>query len=319
MVDQQPSDDLDDLFDFRFAASTPAQPGQVHASRRAAREAESGSRRQRTPQAAPKRLTKAAARSAGDRKRLSRSAKDRRAVAKAVRASTPKAQRKNPLSVLLTMGMVGGMFVVAGLPAYALSTTQTADVADLDVQSLVIAGDATALSAARDGYRATTPEQLAQMSKDALRAANNAEYLASGARELGDDYPWPYELTSGQGGGLSPLNYFYRECVDFVAWRLNRDQGYYAAPFKWVWSTLTPTGGNASQWRYAWQQHGWTISDTPVVGAVAWFPNNHVAYVKTVNADGTVVIEEYNRNFSHVYSQRVIPITAVDDFLYPPS
>jgi surface antigen len=320
LVDQQPSNELGDLFDFGSAAAQTPQPDQVHLSRRAAREAQPApSRRPRAAQAPPRRVTKAAARSAGERQRPAGSARDRRAVDRAVRASTPKAQRKNPLSVLLTMGMVGGMFVVAGLPAYALSTTQTADVADLDVQSLVITDDATALSAARDGYRATTPEQLAQMSKDALRASNNAEYLASGARALGDDYPWPYELTSSQGGGLSPLNYFYRECVDFVAWRLNRDQGFYAAPYKWVWSTLTPTGGNASQWRYSWQQHGWTISDTPVVGAVAWFTNNHVAYVKAVNGDGTVLIEEYNHNYSHVYGQRVISITAVDDFLYPPT
>jgi surface antigen len=155
------------------------------------------------------------------------------------------------------------------------------------------------------------------MSKDALRAANNSEYLASGARELGDDYPWPYELASYQGGGLSPLNYFYRECVDFVAWRLNRDAGSYAAPYKWVWSNLTPTGGNAYQWKYAWEKHGWTVSDVPVVGSVAWFSSNHVSYVKSVIDGGYVLIEEYNY-VSGVYGQRTLAISDVDAFLYPP-
>jgi len=248
-----------------------------------------------------------------------RVARQGRALERAVRASTPRPSRKNPLTVLVTMGVVGGMFAVAGLPAYALNPAPTAPTQQLDAQSVVVSGEATALGAIRDGYHATTPEQLAEMSKDALRAANNAEYLASGARELGDDYPWAYELSAAQGGGLSPLNYYYRECVDFVAWRLNRDQGYHAAPYKWVWSTLTPTGGNASQWLYAWQSHGWTVSSTPVVGAVAWFTNNHVAYVKSVPGDGTVLIEEYNHNYSYAYGQRVLPISSVPEFLYPPS
>lgn len=316
----------DELFDFGVPAAdnTPQFP----------------SRRQ-TRGAASKRALKRMARAAGERRKLSRGPEDRRAVARAardaapserrprklkrrelaaMRASAPKPQRKNPLSVLVTMTMVGGMFAVVGLPAYAqFDTAGTDETATLASQSLVVSADAAALSATRDGYRATTPEQLAQMSKDALRASNNAAYLASGARELGDDYPWPYELADFQGGGLSPLNYYYRECVDFVAWRLNRDAGYYAAPYKWVWSTLTPTGGNASQWLYAWNNHGWTVSKTPVVGSVAWFPNNHVSYVKEVLANGDVVIEEYNHNYSHAYSQRTIPASSVEQFLYPPT
>jgi surface antigen len=156
------------------------------------------------------------------------------------------------------------------------------------------------------------------MNADSIRAQNNADYLASGARALGDDYPWPYELAEFQGGGLSPLNYYYRECVDFVAWRLNRDAGYYSAPFKWVWSTLTPTGGDASQWRYAWEAHGWTVSTTPIKGSVAWFYGDHVAYVKSVNADGTVTVEEYNY-IPGKYDQRTMPASSVPDFLYPPT
>ncbi len=239
---------------------------------------------------------------------------------RALQASAPRQQRKNPLNVLATMAVVGGMFAVAGLPAYALQTTETtsATKSDASAQSVVVSSDASIASPTRDGYHATTHEQLAQMEEDAQREANQAAYLASGARELGDDYPWPYELRDYQGGGLSPLNYYYRECVDFVAWRLNRDAGYYAAPYKWVWSNLTPSGGNASQWRYAWEQHGWPVSSTPVVGSVAWFYGNHVAYVKSVNSDGTVTIEEYNYSSAGVYGQRTIPASSVAAFLYPP-
>jgi surface antigen len=181
-----------------------------------------------------------------------------------------------------------------------------------------VSSQAESLAPIRDGYHASTQADIEQMLKDQLRAEQNAAYNASGARALGDDYPWPYELRDYQGGGLSPLNYYYRECVDFVAWRLNRDAGSYSAPFKWVWSTLTPLGGNASQWRYNWEAKGWPTSTTPIVGSVAWFYGNHVAYVKSVNADGTVTIEEYNWGGNGEYDQRTLPAASIPIFLYPP-
>nr|WP_241732350.1 CHAP domain-containing protein [Galbitalea soli] len=128
----------------------------------------------------------------------------------------------------------------------------------------------------------------------------------------GDDYPWP-----NAGNTLSPLNYYYRQCVDFVAWRLNRDAGVTHAPWKWTWSNLTPGGGDASQWKAAWERHGWKTSATPIVGSVAWFVGNHVAYVKSVNGN-TVTIEEYNGMSSRAYAMRTIPIDSVGRFLYPP-
>ncbi len=244
----------------------------------------------------------------------------RSAVAELRASATEQHKRKNPLSVLATMSVVVGMFAVAGLPAYAMTGTQlvSSSKEGLVAQALTVSSDAAASATLRDGFSATTPEQLEEMNADALRAEANALYIASGARELGDDYPWPYELTDDQGGGLSPLNYYFRECVDFVAWRINRDQGYYAAPFKWVWSNLTPYGGNGGQWQYNWEALGRTVSATPIVGAVAYTGGNHVAYVKSVNADGTVTLEEYNY-VPGMYSQRTIPATSVASFLYPPS
>lgn len=238
-----------------------------------------------------------------------------------MRASAPRRSRKNPLSVLVTMAAVGGIVAVVGLPAYAVQpTVNTASGSastEADAQSVTVSSQVSELAPVRDGYHATTQADLAEMSKDALRAAQNEAYNASGARELGDDYPWPYELREYQGGGLSPLNYYYRECVDFVAWRLNRDAGSYSAPFKWVWSNLTPYGGNGGQWMYNWEQHGWPVSKTPIAGAVAYTGGNHVAYVKRVNPDGTVLIEEYNY-IPGAYDQRTLPADSIVAFLYPP-
>lgn len=139
------------------------------------------------------------------------------------------------------------------------------------------------------------------------------------AKLAGNDYPW----QSSPIGTLSPLGYDYRECVDFVAYRLNRDAGAGHAPWKYTWSNLTPLGGNAAQWKTSWQAHGWEVSHTPVAGSVAWWGRGragslgHVAYVQAVNSTGTVALEEYNWN-DNAYSTRTVPASSVGDFLYPP-
>jgi surface antigen len=218
------------------------------------------------------------------------------------------------------MAAVGGMLAVVGLPAYAAMSENSTSAnylgTDADAQSMNVAADAAVTGATRDSFTATTPEELAAKRAEAERAAARstyaATYLAVTPRDGADDYPWPYSE------GLSPLNYYAGECVDFVAWRLNRDAGSTSAPFKWVWSNLTPTGGSAGQWIYAWQAHGWPVSSDPVPGAVAVTGYDHVAYVKDVLGDGNVLIEEYNYAGYHQYGQRILPASSVIAFLYPP-
>ena len=215
-------------------------------------------------------------------------------------------QRVTGLGVIL---LVPGLFAVLALPAYAdnnassLTSASTVRTQKLAVSDAA-ATDSTKVS--RDSYTATSASDLKSLYSAAIRQQNLAAYMQSGAKSQGDDYPWFAELSRNQGGGLSPLNYYYRECVDFVAWRLNRDAGSTKAPFKWIWSNLTPSGGNASQWKSAWLNHGWDTGTTPKVGAVAWFPYNHVAYVSGILNDGSVALEEYNWQGQHLYSTRII-------------
>lgn len=230
-------------------------------------------------------------------------------------SGTPKKARKNPASVLVTMTAVGGLFACVALPAYAVSPAETGNnrplAATIGAQSVAVSSDAQVAATSRDAFSATTPEELAA-AKAAATLASSYVYRDPGPRQAGDDYPW-----AGMEG-LSPLRYYYGECVDFVAWRLNRDAGYTSAPFKWDWSSLTPGGGSASSWTDAWYQHGWPVSSTPIAGAVAVTGYNHVAYVKAVLGDGTVLIEEYNYGNYHAYGQRVISADSAT-YLYPPS
>ncbi len=239
-----------------------------------------------------------------------------------VRQAPKKLKRKRG-SGFLTIVAVIGLFGSVALPAYAMAPRADADSGTLTAAkdteaALTVSENATIATTVRGAFQATTATDLRSQKRTAAMAANYEAYMASGAREKGDDYPWFSELSNNQGGGLSPLNYFYRECVDFVAWRLNRDAGSTSAPFVYDWSTLTPSGGNASQWKYAWTSKGWPTSTTPIAGAVAWYNYNHVAYVKQVNADGTIVVEDYNQAGMHQYDIRTVPANDAQLYLYPP-
>lgn len=70
----------------------------------------------------------------------------------------------------------------------------------------------------------------------------------------------------------------------------------------WVkhWKPSVGNWGNANNWGYAAQAQGWTVSSTPVAGAVAWSTRGyygHVALVLEVNGD-SVVIQEGNYDFN---------------------
>jgi surface antigen len=223
---------------------------------------------------------------------------------------------------LATLLMVPGFMLVTSIPALAVGNTAFGEdteallstpIAKIDTQS-VASTSSVSIAVARGSFGADTPEQLVAKRAAAIRAAARAgSYSVVGPRQAGDDYPW-----RSSGGGLSPLGYVTRQCTDFVAWRLNRDAGYTSAPFKLVWANMTPSGGSASAWARAWNANGWQTSNTPVTGAVAWFSGNHVAYVKSVNGDGTVSLEEYNWNGSASYHTRTIAASSVALFLYPP-
>jgi len=82
---------------------------------------------------------------------------------------------------------------------------------------------------------------------------------------------------------------------------------------------LTPGGGDGSAWLDRWIEHGWPVSATPVNGAVAyWTDDNHVGYVEAVNADGSIIIEDYNRVASEQYGRELFTSYGNLLFLYPP-
>lgn len=253
--------------------------------------------------------------------RSTRGQKTRPATASArrqPRKSKPNTAALGFIRSVSVVGLVAGLFATVAVPAYALddhggsfSAADMFTTSQRYAQSVAVSGLTNGQSASTDGYSSVSGAQVV--------AVQNSSYRSSSAplvRSANDDYPWWNYATEYSGGGLSPLGYYYRECVDFVAWRLNRDAGSTGAPWKWVWNNLA--SGSAYTWYWYWKSHGWPTSSTPVPGAVAWFTYNHVAYVNSVNADGTVNIEEYNWQADHLYHARTIQASDAI-YLYPPS
>jgi surface antigen len=98
----------------------------------------------------------------------------------------------------------------------------------------------------------------------------------------GDNWTGPDGLYDQNYGG-----YGYRNCTDWVAYRLATSNGY----------TMPHAIGNASAWGPYFSSRGVPVNTTPAVGSIAWEPGgNHVAYVESVGS-GTVTISEYNEGY----------------------
>lgn len=82
--------------------------------------------------------------------------------------------------------------------------------------------------------------------------------------------------------------------------------------------------GNASSWAYSARAAGYRVDNTPAVGAIAQWNSGaygmsgwgHVAYVESVNGDGTITVSEMNVRGLAVTSRRTIPATHVSSYIH---
>jgi surface antigen len=123
---------------------------------------------------------------------------------------------------------------------------------------------------------------------------------------FGDDYPWKnafaydadnYDWRVDENGDgdyldsgedLSSYNYNYRNCTDFIAWRIDQ-----------VFGINVSGWGHAYQWSGSASSAGYLVDNTPKIGDIAqWGASTgggfgHVAYVYDI-VDGIPQLEEYN-------------------------
>jgi surface antigen len=114
-------------------------------------------------------------------------------------------------------------------------------------------------------------------------------------------YDWGREPDTTPGWQIattySAFGYGYRNCTDYVAWRVNQEFGKKIAGL-----------GNATSWDNNAGRLGLTVrppGQTPEAGDIAQFEGDdahpdvspgHVAFVESVNADGSVRAAEYNKD-----------------------
>ena len=187
-----------------------------------------------------------------------------------------------------------------------------------------------ASASASTGKNDKTASSKGKCKDNKNQKSSNAENQKSGNTDKsGDDYPWKHlphcsddytycpEVTD-------PTNAFPGECVAFAAWRVVQQTGGNAD------NITFHSPGNAAEWRGYWIAQGWEIGDKPVIGAVVYYNSGvggassygHVAIVKEIRDDGTIVEEGYNGDYApndHQYYTRVVPVDRPSAYLYIPS
>ncbi len=144
----------------------------------------------------------------------------------------------------------------------------------------------------------------------ALGTASPAATQASAGQPVSaetEELSYPYATASRVG----PWGFQTRHSTDYVAWRFfERDVAFN--------STMSgPNGrsarfGEPSTWAANAASIGFKVDSAPTAGSIAhWGAGEqgassagHVAYVEQVNADGSVVISEFNLSVEHGYSKR---------------
>lgn len=137
----------------------------------------------------------------------------------------------------------------------------------------------------------------------------------------GDDYLY----SGGPINAVDPWGYFTRQCVSFVAWRMNQQMGWKEGqPYPFSGSTVGLLG-NAETWGPRLAAKGYKIDMNPAPGAIAWWGGNkgiantaygHVAVVTKVNDNGTVEIEQYNGDPPFGYSTMTLPVDNVSGYIH---
>ncbi len=123
--------------------------------------------------------------------------------------------------------------------------------------------------------------------------------------------PATYTWTDARGNGFSPYGYAYRNCTDYVAWKLstaNRFRDYRGL-------------GNAVSWAGTARARGYAVNHVPARGAVAWWGAEmfggfgHVAWVVAVDV-GSVKIAEYNHAGNGTFDLRDVAPGAADSYIH---
>lgn len=165
-----------------------------------------------------------------------------------------------------------------------------------------------------------TPDSLAQKyqaNKDQIIAYNDAEItgLKVGEQIIIPNAQQPTTVSTRSGYGFygssatyGANGYDYGFCTYWVA--LRRQQ---------VGKPLPSNLGNASTWPYLARAYGLSVGSTPAVYAAvvtSTVGEGHVAFVESVNADGSITVSEMNHAGWAVVDRRTFSAAEAANFSY---
>lgn len=123
----------------------------------------------------------------------------------------------------------------------------------------------------------------------------------------GDSYKYAKDCPS-KAGNNDDYGFYKCNCTSYVADKIASKSD---PKFKNVMTTVTDKWSTASNWKDVATKNGYISDGTPKEGDIAWWgiskssPSGHVAYVESLNADGSITISEYNNPAgSFTYKER---------------
>lgn len=151
-------------------------------------------------------------------------------------------------------------------------------------------------------YKQLTTKNKEEISRlKAEQARLNQSSTGGGTVVAGDPnhggYP-AYLHNARKDSLIDPWGMYNRECVSYAAWKVHQTYG--NMPY---WGGI----GNANQWDDNARRIGIPNGKTPKARSVIVFDvgrYGHVAWVESVNDNGTINLSEYNQNGDGMYHER---------------
>lgn len=166
-------------------------------------------------------------------------------------------------------------------------------------------------------YREVSKQKESEI--QSLRAQQAAEIAArassgGGFTDLGGDpnsggYPAMW-ANAPMNAYVDDWGMYTRQCVSYAAWKVASTYG--NMPY---WGGI----GNANEWANNARAAGIPTSIVPKAGAVGVQYSGtygHVAWVESVNSDGTLTISQFNAGWTGTYSRWIVDRSFFNEYVY---
>lgn len=150
----------------------------------------------------------------------------------------------------------------------------------------------------------------AQQAAEIRSRASSSNYKALPGDPNRGGYPAAWMSASMSYCSGDPWGMCKRQCVSYAAFKV--DQAYDNMP---NWGGH----GNANQWANNARNDNIPTGTTPKVGSVGVQYSGqfgHVAWVESVNSDGTLTISQFNANWSGEYSKWIVDRSFFNEYIY---